>query len=537
VTLRSLLGGPAAPGVLGLAALLTLAALGDQPWITRAEGDALGRARTAAAFWSALPARPVEALRALDATATSPGLAHALAGALALAGGDALGDLRAARLATAIAGALLTLLLAALGRSVAGSAGALLATALFWLAPRHLAAGLSATPDLAAAALALATAWAYRSAAAAQERGARLRRSLVAAVAFGLAVAVRADTALLLPALALHAAGAALLARRTHAPPPELEGLDGLEARLHGVPVPIAAMAVLGPAVAFGGSPWLWSAPLARILAVLVPSPPAALGALSGPLAPLALLACSAPLSLVFAWGAGALLAALRAGRAMAGRGGHPAVASDDALLLALAAAPLAGAALGLARPGPGLSPLFPAIPFLSLLAARVLDVATHAAWPSRPRLALAVTAGAVLVPCALVTLGERPAAAAGWNALAGGVPGAASLGFPRQDGGEGAAGVLAALSARARPGARVLWVGVAPEGVKAWAAAGRLRADLTVAATAASADLAVVALDGGSRDAEHLARAALRADRPVAGVYLDEVPLALVYARAGAWR
>jgi hypothetical protein len=142
-----------------------------------------------------------------------------------------------------------------------------------------------------------------------------------------------------------------------------------------------------------------------------------------------------------------------------------------------------------------------------------------------------------VLAPCAIATARGWPPAAAGWNALVGGAPGAASLGFPRQDGGEGAAGVLAAVSDRARPGARILWVGVSPEAVKAWAAAGALRADLASAGDGRSADLAVVAVDGTDRDAEHRARAGLRADRPVAGAYVDEVPVAFVYARAGAWR
>jgi hypothetical protein len=532
VRLRGIAGGPAA---LALFTLLFLTALGGQPWVSRAEGEALGQARTALAFWSALPSRPVEAVRALDGTGSAPGLAHTVAGAFAALGGDSPGHLRAARLATALAGALLTLLLSVLGRSVAGRAGWVVAPALFWLAPRQLAAGLTAAPDLAAASLALATAWAYRSAAAAPVRGQRLRLALLCGVFFGLAVAVRPDAALLLPALALHAAGAALLARRAHAPPPP--GLEGLEALLRGVPAPIGAMAVLGPPVALGGAPWLWSAPVGRTLSALSPHGLAPLGSLPGPLAPTVILACSAPLVLVFAWGAGALLAALRAGRALAGRGGHPAVASDDALLLALALAPLLGSALGLGRPGPGLSPVLPAIPFLCLLAARALDVATHAGWPSRPRLALALAAGTVLLPCAVVTALDGPPATAGWNVLVGGVAGAASRGFPRQDGGEGAAGVLDTLSARARPGARVLWVGVAPEAVEAWVGWGRLRGDLAVADGAATADLAVVALDGGSRDAEHRARAALRADRPVAGAYRDEVPLALVYARAGAWR
>jgi hypothetical protein len=77
----------------------------------------------------------------------------------------------------------------------------------------------------------------------------------------------------------------------------------------------------------------------------------------------------------------------------------------------------------------------------------------------------------------------------------------------------------------------------VSPAALEAYARDGRLRADLAAAAAPEEADLAVVALDGASRDAEYRAWAALRTARPAAGVYRDEVPLALVYARPGAWR
>jgi hypothetical protein len=52
-----------------------------------------------------------------------------------------------------------------------------------------------------------------------------------------------------------------------------------------------------------------------------------------------------------------------------------------------------------------------------------------------------------------------------------------------------------------------------------------------------ASADLLVVARDGGSRDAEYQAWSAFGTSRAVATAAVDEVPLAQVFARAGAWR
>ncbi|HET9551705.1 MAG TPA: hypothetical protein VFP50_01945, partial [Anaeromyxobacteraceae bacterium] len=114
---------------------------------------------------------------------------------------------------------------------------------------------------------------------------------------------------------------------------------------------------------------------------------------------------------------------------------------------------------------------------------------------------------------------------------------GAAALGWPRQDGGEAAVAVLDDLAAHAAPGARILWIGVAPGAVERYRGSGLLRGDLADAAAPAEADLAVVARTSGSRDAEYQAWGALGSARAVAGAYLDEVPLVQVFARPGAWR
>jgi hypothetical protein len=69
------------------------------------------------------------------------------------------------------------------------------------------------------------------------------------------------------------------------------------------------------------------------------------------------------------------------------------------------------------------------------------------------------------------------------------------------------------------------------------YSADARIRPDLSAVATAGEADLAVVPVEGGSRREEYLIWTALQTTAPVAGLYLDEVPLALIYARPGAWR
>ena len=96
---------------------------------------------------------------------------------------------------------------------------------------------------------------------------------------------------------------------------------------------------------------------------------------------------------------------------------------------------------------------------------------------------------------------------------------------------------LLGPLGDHAVAGARVLWIGVAPEAVARYRRAGLLRADLADAAGPGEADLAVVARVGPARGKEYAAWEALGSDRAEAGVYLDEVPLAQVFARRGAWR
>jgi hypothetical protein len=483
-----------------LATLLALAALGGVPGISRDEARVLDPAEA-----TAEPAHPL------------PPLAPAVAAAARAAGTRAgLGHLRAARLGTALAGALLSALLALAAWDLAGPAGALLAPPLFWLAPRHLHAGLVATPDLVLAALALAAVLAWRRARAAEGRARRLRGAAVAGLLVGAALLARADAWVLLPALALHGVVAAALARRV--PAGQRTGDPGLAEAL------VAALAATAGAAA--GAAAGWPAGLAAGVAAWLP----ARGAGTVPAALVPLLAV--PLSLLWAYVGGLAHAAARLAAAF---GGRAAAAADDVLLLLAAAAPLVAAAL--AGAPPGARPWLPAVPFLALLAARAIVAAARSAWPARAPAVGATVALLVLYPGLRATVVAWPRGASAWNELSGGAPGAASRGLPRQDGGEAVAEVLAALNERARPGARIWWPRTPPSAVRLYARDGRLRGDLVLAAGPEDADLAVVALDGTGRDAEYRAWAALRTARPALGVYLDEVPLALVYARPGAWR
>jgi hypothetical protein len=440
--------------------------------------------------------------------------------------------LRAARVPSAAAGAALSALLSAAAWTISGPAAALLAPALFWAAPRHLHAGLVATPDLLVAALALAAALAFRRAGEALPASRRLRAALSAGLLVGLAMAARTDAWVLAVALALHA----VLVRALHAGPVGAHG--GPPRRL---PPRITAVLLLAPAVLLAVWPSLLWSQSARAAAAAVAGRSAAALALGGARVPalgfpIVVSALTLPLGLAVVFAGGGLHGLVRLSAAIRERAPR-AAARDELWLLLLAAAPIGAAAVGLGPAAGGVRPWLPAMPFLALLGARALVRAAAVASPARAAPLLASLALLALWPAVRATAHALPSGASAFGELAGGAPGAASLGLPRQDGGEAAARLVDAVNARAREGARVWWPTSAPAAVRGLSLDGRLRPDLALADGPDDADLVVVTLDGAGRDAEYRTWAAFRTARPVAGAYLDEVPLALAYARPGAWR
>jgi hypothetical protein len=524
------------------AALLAARARSAASWIAGARG------RTAAA-WGAVTlvlllalsggpgisrdeAAVLEASDGASAPAAAPlAPAAAAAGRLALAPLGVSG-IRASRVPTALSGAALSALLAAAAWGPPGPAAALLAPALFWAAPRHLHAGLVATPDLALTTLALGLALAWLRAIADRERKGRTGAAIVAGVLLGAALALRPDAWVLAAALALHAALSHAI--RPRAAPEGQRLAPGLRTLLLVMAVAVAVLVALWPALLW--SPEARGAALAAAGARAATSgAPAGLGA--SPLFPLIAFALTVPVTLLIVFAGGLAHAAARirrgAGRDLAPRPRWP----EELLVVLLALAPLAAAAAGLGPAG-GARAWLPAMPFLALLGARGLMRAAEVAWPTRAAPLVASLALVGLWPAVRATLHAHPSGASAWNELAGGAPGAATLGLPRQDGGEAALGLVDLVNARAREGARVWWPTSSPAAIRALARSGRLRADLAAADGPDDADVAVVTIDGGGgRDAEYRVWTAFRTARPVAGAYLDEVPLALAYARPGAWR
>jgi hypothetical protein len=188
------------------ATFLVLALLAAGPGISRDEAAVLERAD------GFLGAAPPAAADAPTPRPSPPLAAYAAAAPRAALAPLGVSTVRAARLGTALLGALLSAALALLAWETSGGAAALLAPALFWAAPRHLHAGLVATPDLALAALSVATVLAWRRAGSDPDPRRRLRTAARTGLLFGLALAARTDAWVLLRAGA--ARRRAALARR-----------------------------------------------------------------------------------------------------------------------------------------------------------------------------------------------------------------------------------------------------------------------------------------------------------------------------------
>jgi hypothetical protein len=151
------------------------------------------------------------------------------------------------------------------------------------------------------------------------------------------------------------------------------------------------------------------------------------------------------------------------------------------------------------------------------------------------------------LLPAARAVVHVHPYGTAAYNELAGGAAGAAALGMQRQFWGDNVVGLLRQINEHAVPNARVWWQETTHLAVLAWQRDGRLRGDLRWADGPEEADLSIWQYHQEFRDKEYRTWAAFaeapragepaRLPRPVAGIYLDEVPLVAIYARPGAWR
>lgn len=199
-----------------------------------------------------------------------------------------------------------------------------------------------------------------------------------------------------------------------------------------------------------------------------------------------------------------------------------------------------------------GTTPIFGGIKhwlaFPALLAPEAADVlvrATRAAadaaqggprafsWLSGPR-ALALSAVAALLPGLVQIARVHPYGTSAYGELAGGIPGAASLGLQRQYWSANVTAVLPWLNAHVPRGGRVFFHEVNPESFGAYQLSGALRRDIQYAASPEASDYAALQWHREFRDVEPRVWNAFGTRRPSTGLYLDEVPQVIVYARPG---
>lgn len=398
--------------------------------------------------------------------------------------------------------------------------GGVFAVAAFWLAPRHFFHGHLACFDMPIAAAWLGVVYCY------WRSRSNPRWAIVTGIAFGLALAIKHNAWILPGVLALHWALSTAWREQ------------GLRRSL----MPFVWMALLGPALFFLHWPWLWHHPIDRIgfyvafhtehinypweyfgrLLVEAPFPAFyafGLTAVTFPLATLALATTGslAEIGRFAAW-------AIRPLR----RWVSP-IDSDSLLVLGNAFASLAVFSLPSTPIFGGMKHWLPSMIFLCVLAARALQRIVQ---PLRRAWAMPAAAALVLLPSAWGLARNHPYGTSDYNELAGGTPGAATLGMHRQYWSQNVTGVLPWLNAHAPRNARVYFHEVTWDAIAAYKKNGMLRKDLRIAGDIEGSDLAVYQYMPEFRDIEFEIWNRYGTRKPVHGLYLDETPQIVVYAR-----
>ncbi len=173
---------------------------------------------------------------------------------------------------------------------------------------------------------------------------------------------------------------------------------------------------------------------------------------------------------------------------------------------------------------------------FVALLtpeaAALLVRAAELSLWPRSRTLLLG--AAAALLPGLWQIAHTHPYGTSAYGELAGGIPGAASLGLQRQYWSNNVTAVLPWLNTHCPPGARVYLHEVNVESYRTYVTSGMLRADLRYTRGPAESDYAALQWHREFRDREPETWNAFGTHRPATGLYLDEVPQIVVYARPG---
>jgi hypothetical protein len=186
-----------------------------------------------------------------------------------------------------------------------------------------------------------------------------------------------------------------------------------------------------------------------------------------------------------------------------------------------------------------GVKHWLPSMPFLALLASREFDRAAGglssalALAPRRAMVASLALGAAVLLPALTLTVHVHPYGTSAYGELAGGIPGAASLGLQRQYWSNNVTGVLPWIDTNAQPGARVWLHEVNGLSFRDYQRNDMLRKDVTPVGGPDDADVAAVQYHQEFREQEVLVWQAFGTQVPTTGLYLDETPQVVVYRRS----
>jgi hypothetical protein len=183
-----------------------------------------------------------------------------------------------------------------------------------------------------------------------------------------------------------------------------------------------------------------------------------------------------------------------------------------------------------------GVKHWFPSMPFLAMLAGIALERGALVLHAFRPVLKKEATIAALAAACclsaAIATWRVYPYGTSFYSELAGGLPGAATLGMQRQFWANNVTGVLPWINANARSGERVYLHECHGGQIHDYQANGMLRTDLQFVGDPFSADIVAYQYHQEFREHEFNTWQALGTTKPVTGLYLDETPQVVVYRR-----
>jgi hypothetical protein len=316
---------------------------------------------------------------------------------------------------------------------------------------------------------------------------------------------------------------------------------------------PLGAMALAGPAILYAVWPWLWYHPVDRFAAYLefhathvhyawmylgtvLREPPFPLTYV------LVVTALTLPVSLLAPMGVGLFSVGLRSLAALrpAWRARIAPATASHVLVGVNALASLVLISLPDVPHFGGVKHWLPSMPFLALLAGREVQRGGDAlaAWLGPhlrrvPPAAVTPLLGALLLlPAVTLTAHVHPYGTSAYGELAGGVPGAASLGMQRQYWSNNVTGVLGWINANAPRGARLWLHEVNGLSFRDYQRNGMLRPDVQMVNGPGDADVAAVQYHQEFREQEIAVWQAFGTTRPVAGLYIDETPQVIVYRR-----